>query len=75
MSDTSRWQTSKVLAAFLGSKRDNDVKVMIHGVPVPILDCYYSSAGDQFVIELDEESTDYTVATSFCPTQPQELPE
>lgn len=52
LEDTSRWVTSKALAECLTGRRDNDVKVVVNGIPVPIAAVYYEPEVDQFHIEL-----------------------
>lgn len=50
--DKSAWKTSRDIGSFLFGRRDNDVKVDIDGVFVPVADVYYNAAADAYVIEL-----------------------
>lgn len=64
MADKSEWLTSKDLAEFLAKRRENDIRVSIHNIGVPIIDIYYDSADDVIEIFLDEDSEDYRTALS-----------
>jgi hypothetical protein len=46
------WMTSGPIVAFLGPRRDNDVKIALGDQYVPIADIYYDSVPDSYVIEL-----------------------
>jgi hypothetical protein len=49
---TEDWLTSRPLAAFLASCRDNDIKVNIRGTLVPLADVHYNHSADTIVIDL-----------------------
>jgi hypothetical protein len=46
------WITSKSLMESLSAHRDNDVKVEINGVLVPIAAVYYHPAADTIILKL-----------------------
>lgn len=54
MSGTTNWITSRMLKEFLAARRDNDVKVNVRGILVPISDVRYNPHADAIVIELVE---------------------
>lgn len=62
------WLCSHELVRFLGGRhRDNDVKVLLHGIYVPLAGVRYDRTADVFVISIDEDSEDYRIATAFDP--------
>jgi hypothetical protein len=65
--DKHHWVTSAKLVALLTGRRDNDVKVVLNGIFVPIADISYNSTADVFVIEMDEDCEDYRIATAPDP--------
>jgi hypothetical protein len=52
MTDKSTWLSSHDLAEALGSTRDNDVKVDIDGILVPVAGVRYDHNADAVVITL-----------------------
>lgn len=54
MTDTEAWITSRTLAKFLNTHRDNDIKVNINGTLCPLIDVYYDHSADTIVLELVE---------------------
>lgn len=61
------WVTSETLIRLLSERRNNDVKIWMHGDAVPVKDVYYDPNVDAIVLVPDRESKDYRIATSFCP--------
>lgn len=58
-----QWVTSRTLAEFLiGHQRDNDVKVLVNGILVPIIGLGYDPRADAITITLDEGGIDYRAA-------------
>lgn len=65
------WMTSHLLAAFLGTHRDNDIKVRIRGTLVPIADVSYYSDADCIVLELvDGADLDIALRPDVTPEGP-----
>jgi hypothetical protein len=54
VSGTTNWITTRMLKEFLAARRDNDVKVNIRDILVPIADVHYDADADAIVIELVE---------------------
>lgn len=54
MTSKDQWLTSRGVARFLHGRRDNDIKVEVNGILVPIGRIYYSSIADSYVLELAE---------------------
>lgn len=46
------WLTSDAVEAFLRGRRDNDIKVNLRGILVPIQSVHYRPVADVYVIEL-----------------------
>lgn len=59
-----QWISSKDMAEFLSGRRNNDIRVRLRGVNVPIIDVHYDRMADMIIIELDGEDFEYKVALS-----------
>lgn len=57
--------TSRPLADWLGKHRDNDVKVTVHNIQVPIGAAHYCDLADSIVLHL-VDGNDLRQATAFC---------
>jgi hypothetical protein len=68
--DKEDWLSSRDLVEHLGSRRDNDVRVVINGILVPIAGIRYESLRDMYVIALDQFCEDYKIAMAPDETQP-----
>lgn len=64
--------TGRPLAGWLARHRDNDVKVYIHNVAVPIGAAHYCDLADSIILHL-VDGEDLREATSFCPAGSPEL--
>ena len=65
MDDKAQWLTTGDIARFLVGRRDNDIKVEIHGNTVPLGEIYYSRAAD-CVILVPYDGEDLKTATVDC---------
>lgn len=52
MAAPSDWMTSARIARYLRGRRDNDIRVDVNGVYVPIRDVHYDSLEDVYVVDL-----------------------
>lgn len=50
--DKTKWMSSHELAKRLLAHRDNDVKVIVNRIEVPIAEVFYRPDGDAVMIEL-----------------------
>lgn len=64
MADKEFWLTSADLVDFLTKHRDNDVRVNINDINVPLITCHYDRAADMLILEPDTDSEDYKIAMS-----------
>lgn len=71
--DTSSWLTSKPVASFLRLRRDNDLKVRVNGILVPVEDVYYDQHADSIVLELFH-GEDYKMALMTDPVPEPKSP-
>lgn len=62
--------SSHELARALLKHRDNDVKIEINNIHVPVGTCYYNHFGDQMCIEPDFNSEDYRIAMASTDPMP-----
>lgn len=69
------WLTSRLLAELLARRRDNDIKVDVGGILVPIQDVVYWPAADAYVIELvDGEDLRVALAPDLPSGEEEALP-
>lgn len=66
--------SSHELARALLARRDNDVKILINGLEVPVGDIVYHVAADQLIIVPDTDSKDYRIAMETDPIPEVERP-
>lgn len=57
-----QWMGSRTLGRFLASHRDNDVRVNVEGMWVPVISAEYDRFADVIGLHLDETGDDYLMA-------------